>query len=500
MAESANSEPLEFNLERGLRVQASEDGLTATIIAKPKYLTGGGDISLAMLMEAIDKAGINRDRLDLTATEKAGASIDAEVRKPNKDLNAQFEYVIANGIPAKEGKNGWIKFYFPRAQRVVLKEDGSADFRNINKYVHVKEGEILATLFEGVAGEQGVDVTGKPIYPKAIDKPNIVIGKNILSKTKEDPENPGILLKEYFATLNGAVFSTDNSLAVSPELSIDTDVGLGTGNINFDGTIRVKGTIVEGANVVCNGSLYIDGNVESPDVIVGEDLEVKAGIKGKARGNVIRVRGELRAKFIENSVIEVDGDCIVENFILNSKILCLGSLILSGDSSSLVGSEIMAYKGVTLATLGSSAQLDTIIEVGFHYKNDRFFVEGTNRLSQYEKELETVLPEIQKIKEAVQRARGKVDESKKAKFKEVFDAYQTKMKTVELLKGKVEELKLSRYNPEPVKVVVRNTAHPGGIIRYRRQIEKITKQQSPFMMQFTSGQDKAMMMAWKPKS
>lgn len=58
---------------------------------------------------------------------------------------------------------------------------------------------------------------------------------------------------------------------------------------------------------------------------------------------------------------------------------------------------------------------------------------------------------------------------------------------------------MTRYNSENVKVVVRNTAHPGATIKYRRQIEKLTKAQTAFIMNFFPNQDKAMMTAFKAK-
>ncbi|WP_411823736.1 FapA family protein [Leptospira sp. 'Mane'] len=495
MDSSQNKNP-EFNPERGLRVQVSDDRLTATLVAKPLWLIGG-ILDKYMILESVERAGIHNDRIDMKEIDKAVSAIEAAT-KDAEQQKSQIEFIIAKGLPAKQGQNGWIKFFFPRAQRVVVKEDGSADFRNINKYIHVNEGDKLATLFEGIPGEQGTDVEGKPVYPNPIDRPKITLGRNVLPKTVETPEYPGLTVKDFYAGVSGAVFSTDNSLTVSSELSIDSSIGLGTGNINFDGTIKVKGTIEEGAVVACSGSLYLDGNVESSEVSVGEDLEVKGGVKGKGKG-IIRVKGDLRTKFIENAIIEVDGDCVVENFILGSKIFCLGNVILTGETSSLVGSEVIAFKGVTLSSFGSTAQMDTVIEVGFHYKNDRLFTEGSSRLIQLEKELESVLPEIQKIKDVVQRSRGKIDDARKLKFKEVFDNYQKKSRTLELLKSKVEELKMTRYNSDNVKVVVRNTAHPGATIKYRRQIEKLTKSQTAFIMNFFPNQDKAMMTAFKAK-
>lgn len=493
MSQSPAQSP-EFNPSRGLHFQISEDRLTVTMTVKLGWLVGG-EVNHILLLEYIETTGVHRDRIDMKAVEAAALEIQKALKDSEK-AKSQLEFVIARGIPPKQGQNGWIKFFFQRAQRVVLKDDGSADFRNINKYVHINEGDKLATLFEGVPGEQGIDVEGKPVYPNPIDRPKLTLGKNVLPKTVADPENPGQQIKEYYAGVSGVVFSTDNSLTVSPELNIDSSIGLGTGNINFEGTIRVKGTIEEGAVVNCAGSLHIDGNVESSEVMVGADLEVKGGVKGKGKG-VIRVKGDLHTKFIENAILEVDGDCIIENFILGSKIFCLGNIVLTGESSSLIGSEVIAYKGVTLASLGSAAQMDTTVEVGFHFKNDRLLNEGSLRLVELDKELEAVLPEIQKIKEIVQRTRGKLDEARKQKFKDVFDAYSKKSKTLELLRAKVEELRSARYNNENVKVVVRNTAHPGATIKYRRQIDKIVKPQTSFVMNFFPQQDKAMMTAFK---
>lgn len=277
----------EFNPSRGLHFQVSEDRLTATMSAKIAWLVGG-NINHILLLEYIETTGIHKDRIDMKAVEAAAVEIQKAIQTPEQ-TKSQLEFVIARGIPAKQGQNGWIKFFFQRAQRVVLKDDGTADFRNINKYVHINEGEKLATLFEGVAGEQGIDVEGKPVYPNPIDRPKLTLGKNVIPKTIVDPENPGQQIKEYYAGVSGVVFSTDNSLTVSPELNIESSIGLGTGNINFEGTIRVKGTIEEGAIVNCAGSLHIDGNVESSEVMVGADLEVKGGVKGKGKG-VIRIK------------------------------------------------------------------------------------------------------------------------------------------------------------------------------------------------------------------
>lgn len=70
---------------------------------------------------------------------------------------------------------------------------------------------------------------------------------------------------------------------------------------------------------------------------------------------------------------------------------------------------------------------------------------------------------------------------------------------MELLKAKIEELKGTRFNQDNVKVVVRNTAHPNATIKYKKQVEKITKAQTSFVMNFFPNQEKAMLTAFKGK-
>lgn len=484
-----------FDLDRGLKVEISKDGLEANLIALPSWLIGR-DITIADISLATERFGIHQDRIDYSGMEKITHEVNYVLRD-KINLTTPIFFPIAKGIPPEEGINGWIKYSFPRARRVVIKEDGNADFRNIDRYIHVKKGDKLAVLFDGVQGKQGLDVFGKPVYPKPIERFKIKIGNNIREAQEPNPDVPSTTLHVFYATCNGVIFTTDNSITVSPELNIDSDVGLETGNINYEGTVNVTGSIVEGSNIFSKGSLYVGGNVESMDVVVQENLDVKGGIKGKDKAKgLIRVTGDVNAKFIENASLEVEGDVVVENNILNSNILCLGSIFITSDNGSIVSSNITVFKGLSTANLGSNAELDTMVEVGFHFKNNRLYQDGKEKFKVYEKEAIELEPKILKIKEFVTRSRGKLDESKKAEFKAIFEDYAKRKQVIKLFTAKLENIKIARFNPDNVKIVIRNHAFPGSVIRYRKQIEKITKPQSSFILNFFPNQEKAIPVAW----
>jgi uncharacterized protein (DUF342 family) len=486
----------EYNLDRGMNIEVSKDQLEAFLLVRPNWLLGK-EVSVSDISLTLERFSIPMERLDLKALQEICSEINGIIAS-NTGLNQVYRYKIAEGTAPVPGLDAWVKFDFPRPQRVTLREDGSADFRNINRYVHVKEGERVATLFEGKPGEPGLDIYGKVIHPPAIKKIKLVVGKNVESRSGMDTENPELPVTHFFAASSGVIYTTDNSITVSPELNIESDVGLETGNINFDGTVRVQGNIVEGSVLKCNGSLFVAGNIETLDVEVFENLEIKGGVKGKDKDKgVIRVEGDFHAKFIENATIEVAGDLIVENYILNSKILCLGSVFVTSDNGSVIASEMIVYKGVSTANLGSNAQLDTNIEIGFHFRNDRLFKQGKQTIKELEEEVAELEPKILRIKEMVTRSRGKLDEAKKAEFKKIFEEYAKKKKTIEILNQKLEVIRMNRYNQENVKMVVRQAAYPSSVIKYRKQIEKFTTQASSFMLSFFPNQEKAIPVAWK---
>ncbi|EMF82308.1 PF03961 family protein [Leptospira weilii serovar Topaz str. LT2116] len=480
-----------ISIDSAVSISISPDQLSATITVRP-YNLKGETVSKDKLWNIIIDWGIHRERILVDEVRRVLTLLDESGKKGDF---TPIKVEIAKGMAPIPGENGWVRFYHPMAKRVKLLEDGRADFRNIDRYINVKVGEKLASKFEGIPGTPGFDVFGNIIPAPAIKKPKLVIGNNIDERVSFEE---GKELQEYFASCNGVIFVTEVSITVSPELQIAGNVGLSTGNIQFDGNVIVRGDIEPSSVVECTGSLIVYGNLESNEVKVGRDLIVHGGIKGSGT-EIIRVTGRIQAKFIENAHLETEGDIVIEGAILNSTIDTLGSIVLSGSNGNLVSSKIRTNEGISIISLGSSAELDVTVELGFHFKNDRAFQEISKKIQMGEKEMEKILPKIQQIKHMVQRSRGNLPEDKKTAFKTIFEDYNKKLKILNLLKFKQDSLKSARFNSGAVRLAVQKGAFPGAVIHYRRQVEKITKFQSSFMMVFEPGQEKAVMVALHTK-
>jgi hypothetical protein len=93
----------------------------------------------------------------------------------------------------------------------------------------------------------------------------------------------------------------------------------------------------------------------------------------------------------------------------------------------------------------------------------------------------------------IKQSRGKLDEDRKRKYKELIDTFKQKNELHRRLVNKQEELKTSRFNSDKINLIVKGAGYTGATIKYRRQVEKISVVQSAFMMNFYPGQDHAPM-------
>jgi uncharacterized protein (DUF342 family) len=486
-----------------ISIEIAKDSMSAYIIVDINGVSLR-DFSPTMIYNIITNSKLSEEMVNFSLIKEVVDEVTNRKKKvlpinqvtdPNETIVRQQ---IATGVQIVHGLDGWVKFYHPHNQRVVIKQDGSADFRNLEKFVSIKKDEKIATLFAGVPGKPGKDVFGMVLNAPAIKRPKITIGANIITTNTSSPEEPEKIYIDYSSACNGVLFSTDESVTVSPELRIDQSVGLSTGNVKYNGTVNVMGSIEDGAKVECDGSLNVAENLESSDINVGKDLYVKGGIKAKAKG-LVKIAGNVKAKFIENSIMEIGGDLIIEGYILNSKIFCLGSIVLTGQTSAILGSEIVVMGGLSTYNLGSNAGIDVVVELGVHFQNERLFDEFQNKVKASEKEMTNIIPQVQQANNMIKQLRGKLDDEKKKKFTELFELFKQKSNNHKFVTEKFEELKTSRFNQEHINIVVKGAAYPGAVIKYRRQIEKISTMQSAFMMSFLPGQDSAPMTAINTK-
>ncbi|WP_407919194.1 FapA family protein [Deferribacter desulfuricans] len=156
-------------------------------------------------------------------------------------------------------------------------------------------------------------------------------------------------------------------LDISDIFVVNKNVDYSTGNIDFPGSVIIKGevkaefTVKAGKDVIAKS---VSGNV-----ITDGKLIVKEGITGRsfANRNIIKAE-ELEASYIQFSNITVDKNVQVKKYIRDSIIYCEGKVEVTGTPGMIYGGKVNALEGITVKILGSPSFTKTVVSTGISTK------------------------------------------------------------------------------------------------------------------------------------
>ena len=322
----------------------SSDKLYAWVLVFPP--TGEGEeLSREMFSRAVQAQGITY-----------GVDANLADRLSNDESRYFNLFLLAEGRPALDGKNGSIMDYVPRVIERVLRvnEYDRVDYTALNLVHSVKAGEEICRLIPPTAGEPGRTVLDQEIPAKSGKAVSLPKGRN--TEISEDGET-------LLASIAGHVEFTGRSFQVKPVLDIAGNVDFSTGNIKFLGDVNIKGDVLTGFTVRAMGSIWVGGVVEAGSTVeAGGDLTVVKGILGDGT-TTIRAHRCVFSKYIENATI-----CARENLqsdaIINSSIYCDGEVVARSGRGSIIGGRVWAAKRVTATAVGAKSECRTSISLG----------------------------------------------------------------------------------------------------------------------------------------
>ena len=319
-----------------VEVEISTNSMEAyiRILAKDK------EITRERLMDILDLHDIHAGILEKGIEE----ILSGNNRKP---------VLIAKGQIPRKGADGWYECYFRTMinKRPKIMKDGSADYKNVEWFETVKAGQKLAYYHRAEPGTDGYTVSGKVIPAQRGVEKGILVGKGFEMQADR---------KTYISTVDGMVKMNDTTLEVSRHLEVE-DVTLATGNINFDGSLHIKGNVENGTEIRVSEDLEIDGNVGAATIICGGSILLKKGMNSSGNG-FIQAKKNIVSRFFESVRVEAEEDIQV-NKCLNSQ-LYAGGMIIS--SSTIAGGVASAEKGFRITNAGNSIGLHTALKVGYN--------------------------------------------------------------------------------------------------------------------------------------
>jgi len=389
----------ERDLKRRISLVVTNNGLRADV-----FIPGG--LKRKLELDGI-KALVRDQGLQF------GVISDQDIENHLAKYNAEpYSFVVALGIHALPARDAIIRIFFINdyLNPGRITDHGTIDFKDRGAVPFVKAGVVLAEKIPGVDGKPGTDVYGNIIPSEQANDQPLKSG-------------PGTALSDndlkIVATMDGQPLMTvHGEVTVMKELHIQGDVDYTTGNIIFNGSIIVKGSINPG--FIIKGGNLTAKDVNGAEIDVVGNIEISGGIID----SVLRSGGGVQAMHMSGTKVDAYGDVLVKKVVIGCKIRTSGAF--AGESVHVISSLISAKKGIVAKQIGTDVSRACTLRVGISdhtEKKIRFFRDA---IEEKKKELE----KEQKSKEDYQTAQ-KLLHKKIMEQVQIEDGINHQKKTIE---------------------------------------------------------------------
>lgn len=356
---------------------------------------------------------------------------------------------IARGVEPIDGEPSKIQYNFtPKGMPGKPQEltDGRVDFYNLNLIQNVDEGQILAIKTPATPGTAGSNVLGEEIPPKPGKDLPLAAGKN--AELIDD----GMAV---VARSSGHVVMSGNQISISAVYEVKGDVDFNVGNIDFNGSVIIKGAIREGFAVKAVGDVDVADVVAGGHVLCGGHLKVKNGI---VRSNVV-AQGNVFTRFIENSTVQAGEDIVVGEAVMHSQVSARKTVTVGGKGV-VVGGKVRAGEELSAKIIGSHLATVTEVEAGVNPELRAEYQRLKKEYQQKTEDLDKALKAI-KLLQQLQEAMGQLPDDKKAILVKVTRTHFELVKEIEALKSAMDNVEFQIEQSERGRILVQGVLHPG---------------------------------------
>ncbi|MBK1647680.1 DUF342 domain-containing protein [Rhabdochromatium marinum] len=338
-------------------LQVSEDKLSAKLLLKTAR--GGEPATVEHVTEVINHFNLASQLIDHAAINRLLAAA------PKATAGTTLQIVIARGKAPVDGQHSIFEPLVEITERrPTRRADGSLNYRELGAIPTVNPGDHLMRRHPPTPGVDGYRVNGEPI--KAKNGRLLQFGPHKGAVVSE--EDPNLLV----ASITGQPVLQPNGASVDPLLKVK-DVNLRSGNIDYDGSLLVQGSVSPGMQIRVTGDVLITEMVECAELIVGGNLNVKMGISGPTEKSKqeyqdlsmsVRCGGNLSAGHVENATLDVKGDITIKSQLTHCQVSCDNQLIVGSagqQRSGIVGGRVRATKLIRAYNLGAEAGIATAV-------------------------------------------------------------------------------------------------------------------------------------------
>lgn len=418
------------------------------------------------LFEDFDGADLTKEDIQmwLKSNDISHGIIEDSIEKlVNEFDSGLFPLQIAKGTEPLDGVDGEIDFVCDQDDN--LNFDDRRNFRDVKRIPSLEVDEKIAVVTDPVEGKPGYDISGKVIpyrKPRAI---KMRAGKNVAFNTEDNT---------FYSEVKGKLSLTGHRINVHNTFEVNEDLSMSTGNINFVGSIIIRGNVPSGYRVEAEGDIHIYGLVEASFIKAGGNVTISEGISGLKKGSII-AGGDINIGYINQAKIEAENNIIVHNSIMHSQCLAKGHIYCH--SGSIIGGVCSA--GITIEANEVGNRMDTKTEIAIGVNQEQYNLE-----SQYQAAKTTLLNEIEKINTLGESLAKKAESSQGLTSQEriLLLKQRNTLQITEDKLAKVDELLQSLEveigDEEKARLIVKKVLYPNVDLqfgKYHRTTDKLYK-------------------------
>lgn len=266
------------------------------------------------------------------------------------------EIKVAQGKKTENGKSGWFEFFFQTNPHKTAQTDPNAlaDYSQMFFAETVVPGQLLAKYHASELGNKGRTIMDIPVKGSRGKELAPLKGTGIVWDQEKD---------RYTADIKGHVaYNPDaGTLNVWPVYTIKGDANRYNGNITFDGTIHVIGSVKDMTILNATGDIIVDHFVEGALLKAGRNIIIHGGVNAGGHG-MLDAGDKILGNFFESANLKSVG-AIEGNYFLNCNIETSDRIVAKGNKGKIIGGTIKAVIGIEAVTVGNST-LKTYFEVG----------------------------------------------------------------------------------------------------------------------------------------
>ena len=315
-------------------------------------------------------------------------------------------FAVALGVPPVSGTDAIVRYLPISDRKPTLTSDGKTDFYEMHFIDEVNVGDWLGEKIKATEGTPGKTVTGK-ILPamRGKDQPLRFDPKTVRMQDEGDRVT-------LYSLIEGALEWKNGRIGILHRLTIEGDVGVGTGNIEFSGSIIITGTVQDTFSVIADYDISIMSplGVGAIDKIISRngDIYIKGGVYGQGKAH-IEAKGSVFVKHANDCSIKAGHEIHIGYYAMGSD-LSADIVALDRNKGKLIGGRCIAQSQVIAAFIGTEYERPTHVSVeGF----DRKEIQSSRQaLIERYQEVKRTLDKVMRIVEAYESVEVALEDSK----------------------------------------------------------------------------------------